>query len=139
LTKDIKLDGSEIYIVARLMNDMEIMAILKGEDSRFVKLEYPMEVRMMPEVDDQGRRKFTKFAAMPLTQLSDDHQYIIDKSHILFIKKLGKDMIPHYRSIIVNPDDSADLDWDEWEETESDPLEELAEEILDNGEKKTYH
>ena len=131
MTKDIKLDGSEIYVVARLMNDMEIMAILKGEDAKFVKLEHPMEVRMMPELDEKGRRKFTKFAAMPLTQLSDDPQYIIDKGHILFIKKLSKDMIQHYRAIIVNPEDSADLEWDEWEGAE--------EEVEENIENKTYH
>ena len=137
MTKDIKLDGSEIYVVARLMNDMEIMAILTGEDPKFVKLEHPMEVRMMPEIDEKGRRKFTKFAAMPLTQLSDDSQYIIDKSHILFIKKLSKDMIPHYRSIIVNPEDSADLEWDEWDGIEEDPVDEAMEKLMDT--KKTYH
>ena len=137
MTKDIKLDGSEIYVVARLMNDMEIMAILKGEDAKYVKLEYPMEVRMMPELDEKGRRKFTKFAAMPLTQLSDDPQYIIDKGHILFIKKLSKDMIQHYRAIIVNPEESADLEWDEWEGIEEDPVDEAMEKLMES--KKTYH
>lgn len=126
-----QLDGSEIYIVARLMNDIEIMAVLEGEDAKFVKLLYPMEVRMMPELDENGRRKYTKFAAMPLTQLSDDEQYIIDKSHILFIKKLNRDMIEHFRSIIVHPEDSADLEWDEWEGAE--------EEVEENIENKTYH
>ena len=127
------LDGSEVYVVARLMNDMEVMAILDGEDTKFVKLLYPMEVRMLPELDENGRRKFTKFAAMPLTQLSDDPQYIIDKGHILFIKKLSKDMIQHYRSIIVNPEDNEDLDWDEWEDATDE------ENVLDSMEKKTYH
>ena len=137
MTKEKQLDGSEVYVVARLMNDMEIMAVLDGEDAKFVKLLYPMEVRMMPELDEKGRRKFTKFAAMPLTQLSEDPQYIIDKSHILFIKKLSKDMIPHFRSIVVNPEDSADLEWDEWEATEEDPLDEVMEKMMES--KKTYH
>ena len=72
MTDKKQLDGSEVYVVARLMNDMEIMAVLEGEDAKYVKLLHPMEVRMMPEIDENGRRKFTKFAAMPLTQLSDD-------------------------------------------------------------------
>lgn len=125
------LDGSEVYVVARLMNDMEIMAVLEGEDPKFVKLLHPMEVRMIPTMDPRGNRKFTRFAAMPLTQLSEDPNFIIAKEHILFIKKLSKDMIQHYRSIISSPTEyHHEQDWEEWND---------AEDMFDMDDKVTKH
>jgi hypothetical protein len=121
LTKE--LDGSEVYVVARFMNDMEVMAILDGEDNKFVKLLHCMEVRMLPEQNAEGKTTYTRFAALPLTQFSDDPSYIIDKSHILYIKKLSKDMKEHYRSIIMAPETLEDLDeWDEWVGEEEEEL-----------------
>lgn len=136
------LDGSEVYIVARLTNDMEVMAIFESEDSKYVKLSHCMEVRMVPTVGEDGKRSYSKFAAMPLTQFSDDPNFIIDKQHILFIKKLSKDMIEHYRSIISAPADVEDYDgdWDEldWEE-EEDILENATEELMKSSKKSTIH
>ena len=136
MTKE--LDGSEIYIVARLVNDMEIMAIMEGEDKQYVKLQHAMEVRVIPEIRD-GVKRFTKFAALPLTQLSEDPSYIIDKSHILFIKRLSNDMKQHLRMLVTNPDASDDMEIDEWDSLAE---EETGEEIMDNmivGKKNTYH
>ena len=134
MTKE--LDGSEIYVVARLVNDMEIMAVMEGEDKQYVKLQHAMEVRVIPEIVN-GVKRFTKFAALPLTQLSEDPSYIIDKSHILFIKRLSNDMKQHLRMLVTNPEDNDDMEIDDWEALAEE--ETVTEEMMDNMDKKTYH
>lgn len=137
---DRKLDGSELYVVAHLMNGMEVIAIMDGEDSNYVKLFHPMEIRMLPETRADGKKVWSKFAAMPLTQLSEDPNFIIAKQHILFIKKLSREMKEHYRSLIVKPSQFAELEHEHWDDLEREEEDEIKTvDDLDNFIKKTYH
>lgn len=91
------LDGSEFYVVLKLVSGEQVMAVLRQEDSDALLLEYPMCIRTVPIIEANRE----SVMAVPLCQFSDDRTFVIDKKNVMFCKKLHHVFIPHYRKIVA--------------------------------------
>jgi hypothetical protein len=89
---------NENFVIVKLVSGEQVMATLTNEDANTIQLHYPMVIKMIPFIqDDQAHEHVT---AAPLCQFSDDNNYIIEKTNILFVKKLHEVLIPHYNRIV---------------------------------------
>jgi len=72
------------------------MATFEGEDDRYVKVEKPITIRtiVVPELNKES------ITASPYCPFSDSTSFVLEKTHIVYIKKLHKVYIPHYKSFL---------------------------------------
>lgn len=91
------LTDKDVYVVIKLTNGEQVMAVLEEEDDKYVQLSSPMTIRTTPIVGE-GREHIT---AHPYCQFTDDTSFSIEKKNVMFIKRLHEMMIPHYRRIVA--------------------------------------
>lgn len=84
------------YVVVKLISGETVMATFEGEDDKHVKIDHPIQIRtqIIPEL---GRESIS---ASPLCQFSDATSFVLEKGHIVYIKKLHKQFIPHYNRFL---------------------------------------
>lgn len=84
------------YVVVKLISGETVMATFEGEDEKHVKIDHPIQIRttIIPEL---GRESIS---ASPLCQFSDATSFVFEKGHIVYIKKLHKQFIPHYNNFL---------------------------------------
>jgi hypothetical protein len=84
------------YVVVKLISGETIMAMFEGEDEKFVKIEYPIQIKtvVIPELQRES------ISASPMCQFSDATSFVLEKTHIIYIKKLHKQFISHYKGFI---------------------------------------
>jgi hypothetical protein len=90
------------YVVVKLVSGETVMAIFEGEDDKFVKIDRPIQIRttIIPEL---GRESIS---ASPLCQFSDATSFVLEKGHIVYIKKLHSQFIPHYNNFLRSYDEA---------------------------------
>jgi hypothetical protein len=90
------------YVVVKLVSGETVMAIFEGEDDKFVKIDRPIQIRttIVPEL---GRESIS---ASPLCQFSDATSFVLEKDHIIYIKKLHSQFIPHYNNFLRSYDEA---------------------------------
>ena len=91
-------------VVIKLVSGENVMSTLTNEDANYVELNHPMVIKMIPFVE-RGRAQ-EHVTASPLCQFSDDTNYTIPKSSIMFVKKLHDVMIPHYTRLVSEQDNT---------------------------------
>lgn len=116
---------SEFYVVLKLTSGEQVMAVLKEEDDKYILLDNPMCIKMIPVVD-AGKEHVT---AHPLCHFSDDQTYVISKRNVMFVKKMHHVFVPHYLKIVeehqasdfFQPREKSadDLDWEDDFDSES--------------------
>jgi hypothetical protein len=84
------------YVVVKLISGETVMATFEGEDEKHVKIDYPIQIKttIIPEL---GRESIS---ASPLCQFSDATTFVLEKGHIVYIKKLHSQFISHYKNFI---------------------------------------
>jgi hypothetical protein len=84
------------YVVVKLVSGETVMAMFEGEDEKFVKIEYPIQIKtiVIPELQRES------ISASPLCQFSDATSFVLEKTHIIYIKKLHKQFVSHYKNFI---------------------------------------
>ncbi len=84
------------YVVVKLVSGETVMATFEGEDDKYIKIDHPIQIRtqIIPEL---GRESIS---ASPLCQFSDATTFVLEKNHIVYIKKLHKQFIPHYNNFL---------------------------------------
>ena len=115
------LSSNDFYVVIKLTSGEQVMAVLRSEDDAHVLVEYPMIMKTIVNFE-QGKEHLT---ASPLCAFTDDSEFVLPKTNILFIKKLHHVFIPHYQRIVsdheqstlfVPPGQDEALSWDEADE-----------------------
>jgi hypothetical protein len=86
------------YIILRLTTGEQIMATFDSEDNTHLEISYPMVVRMTP-IQADGRLH-EQVTAVPFCQFSDEKNYRLPKTCIMFYKKLHEILVPHYLGIV---------------------------------------
>ena len=94
------------YKVIRLINGMEVIAILVKETSDTMTLKYPAERKIVPYESENGNTKAIIVAR--LSPLSDDEDVTIKKEHVLFINQLGAGASLQYRDMLLSGEFSPD-------------------------------
>ena len=84
------------YVVVKLVSGETVMAMFDSEDEKFVKIEYPIQIKtvIVPELNRES------ISASPLCQFSDATSFVLEKAHIVYIKKLHNQFISHYKNFI---------------------------------------
>ena len=84
------------YVVVKLVSGETVMAMYEDEDEKFVRIEYPIQIKtvMIPELQKES------ISASPLCQFSDATSFVFEKSHIVYIKKLHNQFVPHYKNFL---------------------------------------
>ena len=114
----------DVCVVIKLITGEQLMAIFEGEDEKFVKIDYPITIRttIIPELNKES------VTAAPYCPFSETTSFVLEKSHIVYIKKMHKQFIANYKSFLKSYDEivfhkapSAD----DFDEEGFDDLEEL--------------
>lgn len=86
-----KLENS-IHVVVKLITGETLMATYDGEDDKFIMIEKPVQIKtiLIPELERES------VSAVPYCPFSESTTFILEKSHIVYIKRLHKIYIPHY-------------------------------------------
>ena len=133
------LDGSELYVIVKLVSGEQLMAVLESEDDDYVELGSPMSIKMVPVIQERKEH----ITANPFCQFSDDTNFVLSKRNVLFIKKMHHFFIPHYQRIVAEHERSvfvakgnngeieeSELDWDDEESLDShSTIDEVAKKI----------
>lgn len=90
------------YVVVKLVSGETVMATFEGEDDQYVKIDHPIQIKtiIIPEL---GRESIT---ASPLCQFSDATSFVLEKSHIIYIKKMHTQYIKHYTNFLKSYDEA---------------------------------
>ena len=86
----------ERFVVVKFISGETVMAMFEGEDERYVRLEKPIKIRTV-DIPGINRESLT---ASPFCQFSESSSFVMEKEHILYIKKLHRLYIPHYKNFI---------------------------------------
>ena len=84
------------YVVVKLISGETVMATFEGEDDKYIKIEFPIQIRTVMHHDVNKE----SISASPLCQFSESTSFILEKAHIVYIKKLHKQFVPHYNNFI---------------------------------------
>lgn len=86
----------ESYTVLKLITGETILGLYEGEDEKFVKIDYPVMIKntLIPELDREA------ITAVPYCPFSESTSFILEKNHIVYIKKLHPSFIPHYKRFV---------------------------------------
>ena len=112
------LNDNDFYIVLKLVSGEQVMAVLRQEDDNHVLVEHPMIMRFALDFE-AGKERIT---AAPFCAFTSDTEFVLEKSNILFIKKLHHIFIPHYQQIVKDHSESShfipkgsaeELQWDD--------------------------
>lgn len=84
------------YVVIKMISGETVMATFESEDEKYVKVEKPIQIKtvVVPGINRE------QVHAAPYCQFSDSTSFILEKSHIIYIKKLHKEFIKHYHHFI---------------------------------------
>ncbi len=84
------------YVVVKLVSGETIMAMFEEEDEKFVKLNYPINIRtiIVPEIQRES------ITAAPLCPFSESTSFVLEKAHIIYIKKLHNQFVSHYKNFL---------------------------------------
>lgn len=84
------------YVVVKLVTGETVMAMFDSEDENFIKIEYPIQIKtvIIPELQRES------ISASPLCQFSDATSFVIEKAHVVYIKKLHTAFISHYKNFL---------------------------------------
>lgn len=117
-----------MYIVLKLVTGETLMATYEGEDDKFVKIDYPVQIRtvLIPELNKES------VSAVPFCPFSESKSFVLEKSHLIYIKRLNRSFIPHYKNFVKMYDEAmvpATLSEEDLEELEGLTVEEIAKRI----------
>ena len=123
------LNENDLYVVFKLHSGETVMAVLRQEDDNRVLVEHPMVMKSILNIE-AGKEHLT---AMPLCAFTDESEFILPKSSIMFMKKLHRIFIPHYQRIVqdhertttfIPPDqpDGEPIGWDDVDEEKAKEL-----------------
>lgn len=85
-----------MYVVLKLITGETLMATYEGEDDKFVKIDAPVQIKtiLIPELNRES------VSAVPFCPFSESKMFVLEKSHLVYIKRLNKAFIPHYKNFL---------------------------------------
>ena len=108
------LTDNDFYVILKLTTGENVMAVLRQEDEKHVLVEHPIVMRSVVNFE-AGKEHLT---AAPLCQFTDEIDFVIAKTNIMYIKKLHQVFIPHYKKIVNQHEKTAAFVSAESEEVE---------------------
>jgi hypothetical protein len=90
------------YVVLKLVTGETVMAMFEGEDEKYIKVDYPIQIKTMivPGINRESVH------ASPFCQFSDSTAFVLEKSHVVYIKRLHQQFVPHYKNFLRSYDEA---------------------------------
>lgn len=90
------------YVVVKLVSGETVLALFEGEDERFIKVSFPINIHTMP-IPHLNREQVH---ASQYCQFSDSTSFVLEKNHIIYIKRMHPAFISHYNNFKKSYDDA---------------------------------
>lgn len=90
------LTGNEFFVTLKLVSGEQLMAVLEAEDEQHIQLDFPIVLHGRIDVN---RGKEVMMAA-PFSQFSDSTSFVLEKSHVIFIKKMHPAFVENYLEFV---------------------------------------
>ena len=89
---------NEYYVIVKLVSGEQVMATLVNEDEYTVEIKNALLIRLkvVTEVD----RQFEAISVVPFCQFTDDPNFILDKSIIVYVKELSESLVGKYQDLV---------------------------------------
>ena len=90
----------DVYVVTKLISGEIIMATFEGEDEKFISLDYPVQIKtiVVPGLNKE------QVIATPFCPFSDATNFVLEKSHIVYIKRLHEVFVVNYKDFVKSYD-----------------------------------
>lgn len=89
---------SEYYVVVKLVSGEQVMATLVNEDEYTIEIKNALTIKLRLVTD--GDRQFESITVVPFCQFTDDPNFVLDKSIIVYVKELSESLAPKYEDLI---------------------------------------
>lgn len=99
---------NEEFVFVKLLNGEQIMAIKRAEDAESITIEFPMQIRLFPHLDETGLVE--QITSGPYCQFTEDRIFTFNKKDILFAKRLHELMVPHYHRMLDEHEREIEVD-----------------------------
>jgi len=89
---------NEYYVVVKLVSGEQLMATLVNEDEYTIEIKNALQIKLRTVTDED--RQFESISVVPFCQFSDDPNFVLDKSIIIYVKELSESLVPKYEDLI---------------------------------------
>jgi hypothetical protein len=86
------------FVILKLVSGEQVMATMTGEDDTSIAFEYPMLIKLIRFIQNGITQEHV--TASPFCEFSDDKQFNILKTNIIFVKKMHQMIVPHYLRLV---------------------------------------
>jgi hypothetical protein len=86
------------YVVLKLITGEQLMATFISEDEYTVNITNVLSVKSI--VISESDRKYESMTVSPFCQFTDDPDFVLDKSLVIYVKELSDDVAEKYKSLI---------------------------------------
>lgn len=104
---------SEYYVIVKLVSGEQVMATLVSEDEYTIEIKHALLIKLRLISEDE--RQYESISVVPFCQFTDDPNFVLDKSIIIYVKELAESLASKYENLIesefkVNVDAPTDVD-----------------------------
>lgn len=89
---------NEYYVIVKLVSGEQVMATLVNEDEYTVEIKNALLIRL--KLVSDGERQYESIAVVPFCQFTDDPNFILDKSIIVYVKELSEALVGKYQDLV---------------------------------------
>lgn len=92
------IEDNDLIVIVRLITGEELIAAITEDEDTFIELKFPMQVKSVPSIED-GNMKY-ETTIFPWCSFTDDRYFRLNKSHVMFHKKLHNSFIQQYIDLV---------------------------------------
>lgn len=89
---------NEYYVVIKLVSGEQVMATLVNEDEYTIEIKNALSIKL--RLVSEEHRQFEAISVVPFCQFTDDPNFVLDKSIIIYVKELSESLVPKYEDLI---------------------------------------
>lgn len=89
---------NEYYVVIKLVSGEQVMATLVNEDEYTIEIKNALQIKLRVVSDEH--RQFESISVVPFCQFTDDPNFVLDKSIIIYVKELSESLVSKYEDLI---------------------------------------
>ena len=89
---------NEYYVIIKLVSGEQVMATLVNEDEYTIEIKNALLIKLRLVTEEN--HQFESISVVPFCQFTDDPNFILDKSIIIYVKELSESLVGKYENLI---------------------------------------
>ena len=89
---------NEYYVIVKLVSGEQVMATLVNEDEYTIEIKNALLIKL--RLISEEERQYESIAVVPFCQFTDDPNFVLDKSIIIYVKELSESLVGKYEDLI---------------------------------------